>query len=64
MNDEERIRMYYVFGTTDCASETARSPRERGKNGGIRNAVRFLKLATLLGSLVFKNMSVTRINKK
>lgn len=60
MRDDERIRLYYEFGTMDWYSETARSAGNKTKTGGVRGAVRYLKLATLLGSLVLRNLSADR----
>ncbi|MCL6478429.1 MAG: hypothetical protein K6T65_08425 [Peptococcaceae bacterium] len=60
MRDDERILMYYEFGTMDWYSEAARPGEKEGKTGGVRGAVRYLKLVTLLWSLVLRNLSVKK----
>lgn len=60
MRDEERIRMYYDFGTLDWHSEEAQMKKQTKKTGGVYGAVRFLKLAALLCALVVKNLSTVK----
>lgn len=60
MRDDERIRMYYEFGTMDWYSETARPAGNKDRAGGVSGAARYLKLATLLWSLVLRNLSTDR----
>lgn len=59
MRDDERIRLYYDFGTRDWRSEMARLNIKVKKNSGFRT-VRLLKLAALLWSLVLKNLSADK----
>jgi len=60
MRDEERISLYYDFGTMDWRSEMAQGNKKTGKTGGVYSGVRLLKLANLLISLVLKNLSTAK----
>lgn len=55
MRDEERISMYYKFGTLDRHSEKA--PAEKKAAGIAFRAVRIIKMSALLWSVALKNMS-------
>ena len=57
MRDEERISMFYKFGTLDRLSETAPAPAEKKAAGTAFRAVRIIKLSAMLWSVVLKNMS-------
>ncbi|MFZ5643777.1 MAG: hypothetical protein ACOY46_09330 [Bacillota bacterium] len=60
MRDQDRIEMYYRFGTKDWRSEKEKASRPGGLlNGGIR----YLRLATLLWSSILKNLSADNKNK-
>lgn len=62
MRDEERIGMYYTFGTIDWYSEMAgiEADNKSRRPGGVYGAARFLKLAALLCALVLKNLSTVK----
>ncbi len=60
MRDEERISLYYDFGTMDWRSEMAQGNKKTGKTSGIYSGVRLLKLANLLISLIIRNLSTAK----
>lgn len=57
MRDEERISMYYIFGTLDRNSEKAPAPAEKKAAGIAFRAVRIIKMSALLWAAALKNMS-------
>lgn len=60
MRDQERIEMYYKFGTIDNYSEKHICGGKIEKGYICFTPVRYFKLANLLWSAVLKNMSAEK----
>lgn len=56
MRDDDRIDLYCRFGTIDWRSEAASGGGRKERRGVFRGAVRYLKLATLLWSIVLREL--------
>ena len=63
MRDQDRIDLYYRFGTTDWRSEREKEEQNTGKSF-IFAPARYFRLATLLLTLALKNMAPERMKKK
>lgn len=63
MRDEERIDLYYRFGTTDRRSEVESKNLIPGKSYTYAPA-KYFRLASLLWTLALKNMFPDRIKRK
>lgn len=57
MRDQERIEMFYRYGTMDWHSEEARAGASNAKNAGSARGLRMIKLASLLWAVVLKNVA-------